>query len=185
MYAVALKRLDVVPSAHIERRAQAGAARLKLAGTVAAKKERITKTGSRMMWVTLSDVQGSFEVTLFSEVLNRVREILTEGTALLVTADVKMDGESLRITATDVTLLDEAAAKAGASLRVWLDEADALAPIRALLEAEGRGKGRVTLIPNTGLERTLDVVLPGGFNVSPRLAQAMKLVPGVAQVEAV
>jgi len=185
MYAVALKRLDVVPSAHIERRAQAGAARLKLAGTVAAKKERITKTGSRMMWVTLSDVQGSFEVTLFSEVLNRVREILTEGTALLVTADVKMDGESLRITATDVTLLDEAAAKAGASLRVWLDEADALGQIRTLLEAEGRGRGRVTLIPNTGLERTLDVVLPGGFNVSPRLAQAMKLVPGVAQVEAV
>ncbi|HUW79369.1 MAG TPA: OB-fold nucleic acid binding domain-containing protein, partial [Acidocella sp.] len=183
MYAIALKRLGVVPSANIERRAQAGASRVKLAGTVAAKKERITRTGSRMVWVTLSDTQGSFEVTLFSEVLSRVREYLSEGTALLVTADIKMEGESLRITASDVALLDDAAAKAGASLRIWLDRTEALAPIRALLDREGKGRGRVTLVPNTGLERNLDVVLPGGFNVTARLAQAMKLIPGVELVE--
>ena len=35
----------------------------------------------------------------------------------------------------------------------------------------------------TGIERTLDITLPGGFNVSPRLAQAVKLVPGVELVE--
>jgi DNA polymerase III subunit alpha len=183
MYAQALKRLAVVSSAHIEHRAQAGAARVKLAGTLGAKKERITRTGSRMVWVTLSDTQGSYEVTLFSEVLSRVREYLVEGTALLVTADIKMEGESLRITATDVTLLDEAAAKAGASLRIWLDRTEALPHIRALLDREGKGRGRITLIPKTGLDRNLDVVLPGGFNVSPKLAQAMKLVPGVERVE--
>ena len=183
MYALALKRLSVVPSAQIQRRAEAGATRVKLAGTVAAKKERITRTGSRMIWVTLSDTQGSFEVTMFSEVLGRVREYLVEGTALLVTADIKMEGESLRITASDVTLLDEAAAKAGASLRIWLDRTEALPHIRALLDREGRGKGRVTLVPKTGLDRDLDIVLPGMFNVSPKLAQAMKLVPGVELVE--
>ena len=69
MYAVALKRLGVVSSTQIERRAQAGATRLKLAGTMGSKKERITRTGSRMAWITLSDVEGSYEVTLFSEVL--------------------------------------------------------------------------------------------------------------------
>ena len=41
----------------------------------------------------------------------------------------------------------------------------------------------MTLVPKTGLERSLDVVLPGGFNVSPKLAQAMKMVPGVERVE--
>jgi len=183
MYAQALKRLDVVLSGSIQRRAEAGASRIKLAGTLGAKKERITRTGSRMMWATLSDVQGSFEVTLFSEVLNRSREILEEGVALLVTADVKMEGESLRITASDVTLLDAAAAQAGAGMRIWLDRTEALPHIRALLEREGRGKGRVVLVPKTGVERSLDVTLPGGFNVSPRLAQAMKLIPGVERVE--
>ncbi|HQT47526.1 MAG TPA: OB-fold nucleic acid binding domain-containing protein, partial [Acidocella sp.] len=183
MYAVALKRLGVVSSSRIEPRAQAGATRVKLAGTVSGKKERITRTGSRMMWLTLSDMEGSFEVTLFSEILTRVREQLVEGAALLVTADIKIESESLRITAIDLTPLMDAAAQAGASVRVWLDSTEPLAQIRTLLTQEGRGKGRVTLIPNTGLDRKLDIILPGGFNVSPRLTQAMKLLPGVAAVE--
>ncbi len=183
MYALALKRLGVVASGEIELRAQNGGTRVRLAGTVTAKKERITRTGSRMIWVTLSDIGGSFEVTCFSEVLNRHRELLSEGTALLVTADLKLENESLRITAQDIMLLDEAAAKAGASLRVWLDSTAAVSHIRALLEREGKGRGRVTLKPLLGLEQDLDVVLPGGFNVSPRLSQEMKQIAGVELVE--
>ncbi len=184
MYALALKRLGVVASSSIERWAQAGS-RVKLAGTVAAKKERITRTGSRMMWLTLSDMTGSFEVTLFSEVLGRCREILSDGAALLVTADVKMDNESLRITAQDIITLDQAAMNAGAGLRVWLDRTEALPHIRALLEREGKGRGKVILVPKMGVERSLDVILPGSFNVSPRLAQAMKTIHGVELVEEV
>jgi DNA polymerase-3 subunit alpha len=182
MYAVALKRLGVVASSAIERWAQAGA-RIKLAGTVTAKKERMTRTGSRMMWVTLSDMHGSYEVTFFSEVLGRCREMLSEGVALLVSADVKIENEAVRITAQDVSLLDDAAARAGAGLRIWLDRSEALPHIRALLEREGKGRGRVTLVPKMGTARTIDVVLPGNFNVSARLAQAMKMVPGVELVE--
>ena len=182
MYTVSLKRLGVVASTAIDRWAQNGA-RIKLAGTVTARKERITRTGSRMMWVTLSDMLGSFEVTLFSEVLGRSRDLLTDGNALLVSADVRMDGESLRITAQEITPLDEAAARAGAGMRIWLDRTEALPHIRALLEREGKGKGRVTLVPKTGMARELDLVLPGLFNVSPRLAQAMKMVPGIELVE--
>jgi DNA polymerase-3 subunit alpha len=182
MYAVALKRLGVVASTAIERWAHTGA-RIKLAGTVTGRKERITRTGSRMMWLSLSDMVGSFEVTLFSEVLARARDLLADGNALLVTADVRMDGESLRITAQEVSSLDDAAAKAGAGLRIWLDRTESLSHIRALLDREGKGRGRVTLVPKIGLQRSLDVVLPGAFNVSPRLAQAMKMVPGVELVE--
>jgi len=34
-----------------------------------------------------------------------------------------------------------------------------------------------------GMERDVDVILPGAFNISPKLAQAMKMVPGVEMVE--
>jgi len=81
----------VTPSARIADRARAGAARLKLAGTVVNAKERTTKTGSRMAWVRLSDAQGSFEVTCFSEVLSRCRDLLAEGQAVLVSADARME----------------------------------------------------------------------------------------------
>ena len=110
-YAQALRRLGVIPCAQVEARAQAGVTRVKLAGNVVATKERITRTGSRMAWVRLSDASGSCEVTLFSEVLARARDMVADGANLLVTADLRLEGEALRVTAQDVVLLDQAAAR--------------------------------------------------------------------------
>ena len=56
--------------------------------------------------------------------------------------------------------------------------------MRDLLQREGRGKGRVVLLPRLSPGVEVELALPGGWNVSPRLAQAMKVIPGVAQVEA-
>jgi DNA polymerase-3 subunit alpha len=39
------------------------------------------------------------------------------------------------------------------------------------------------LVPRTGPGQEVEIALPGGFNVSPRLLQAMKVIPGVGQVE--
>jgi DNA polymerase-3 subunit alpha len=183
VYRKALKRLGVVPSGQIAERAKAGSARLKLAGTVVASKERSTRTGSRMAWVTLSDSQGSYEVTCFSEVLNRSRDLLEEGTALLVSAEARLEGEALRLTASDVEPLERAAAGVGGGIRLWLDQTAAVPHIRDLLQREGKGRGRVVLVPVVAPGQEVEITLPGQFNVSPRLMQAMKVLPGVAEVE--
>ena len=57
---------------------------------------------------------GSYEVTCFSEVLARARDLLAEGTAVLVTAEARLDGETLRLTAQDVEALEKAAQRVGA-----------------------------------------------------------------------
>jgi DNA polymerase III subunit alpha len=184
-YAQALRRLGVTQSVHVEARAAAGVGRVKIAGTVVATKERITRTGSRMAWVRISDAAGSVEVTCFSEVLARARDILASGSNLLVHAELKTDGEAVRITAMDVVPLDQAAAAAGASVRVWLRESAAVPHIRDVLARESGGRGRVTLVPRIGAEQDVEIALPGGYNVTPRLAQALKSLPGVDQVEEV
>jgi DNA polymerase-3 subunit alpha len=182
-YTQVLRRLGVVPSNQMEARAQAGAARVKLAGLVVNTKERITRTGSRMAWVRLSDGGGSYEVTCFSEVLARSRELLTAGNSLLVTAEIRLEGETLRITAQDVAPLDQAAAQAGAGMKIWLQQTEAVPHIRALLAREGKGRGRVILVPRLDAAQDVEITLPGGFNVSPRLAQALKILPGIDRVE--
>jgi DNA polymerase-3 subunit alpha len=182
-YKGALRRLGAVPSSMIQERAKAGSTRLKLAGTVTGRKERNTKTGSRMAWVSLSDQAGGYEVTFFSEVLNRSRELLEEGKAVLVTCEARVEGEALRLTAQDVEALDKAAAGAVAGMRIHLDATSALPDIRALLERDGRGKGRVSLVPKLGPGQDVEITLPGGWNVSPRMMQALKVMPGVALVE--
>jgi DNA polymerase III subunit alpha len=178
-----LRRMGVVSSRTLEQRAQQEAGRVKLAGVVLGAKERITRAGSRMAWVRLSDAFGSYEITLFSEVLARARELLAEGSAVLVSADLRLEGEALRITAQDLVPLDKAAADAGAGMRVWLERTEAVQHIRTLLGREGRGKGRVVLVPRVGLAQSVEIALPGGFNVTPRLAQSLKVVPGVERVE--
>jgi DNA polymerase-3 subunit alpha len=184
-YKAVLKRLGVTPSSQIAERAKAGSARLRLAGTVTATKERTTRTGSRMCWVSLSDQAGSYEVTLFSEVLSRSRELLEEGTAVLVSAEARLDGEQLRLTASDVEGLEKAAQGVGQSIRLWLEGTAAVPHVRDLLLREGRGKGRVVLIARTAPGQEVELALPGSFNVSPKLMQAMKVLPGIAEVEAV
>ncbi|MBB3899857.1 DNA polymerase III subunit alpha [Roseococcus suduntuyensis] len=184
-YKMALRRLGCTPSALIAEKARAGSTRLKLAGTVTARKERNTKTGSRMAWVSLSDQTGGYEVTFFSEVLNRARELLEDGKAVLVTAEVRLEGEALRLTAQDIEALDKAAAGVGQGMRIILEAASALPDIRALLERDGRGRGRVSLVPQLGPGQDVEITLPGGWNVSPRMMQALKVLPGVANVEEV
>jgi DNA polymerase-3 subunit alpha len=146
-------------------------------------KTRPTRTGSKMAWVRLSDAAGSFEVTFFSEALARCGELLREGAAILVTADLKQEGEMIRLTASSAVSLDQASAEAGAGMRVWLSATGAVPHIRAILEREKTGRGRVVLVPRLEGGQDVEVALPGGFNVTPRLAQALKMVPGVERVE--
>jgi DNA polymerase-3 subunit alpha len=180
-----LRRLGVVPANDVEARARSGVTRVKIAGSVVAMKERITRTGSRMAWVRVSDASGSIEVTCFSEVLVRSRETLVHGSNVLFSAELKVEGEAIRVTAQDVVPLDQAAASAGASIRIWLRETEAVPHIRDLLARQGAGKGRVILVPRIGAERCVEIALPGGYSVTPRLAQALTIVPGVERVDEV
>jgi len=182
-YAKVLRRIGVVPSNQLGARAAAGALRVKLAGSVVGAKERVTRTGSRMAWLRLSDGGGAYEVTVFAELLARSRDLLKEGASVLVTAEIRLEGETLRITAQEIALLDQVAAEAAAGMRVWLDRTEAVPHIRDALRAEAGGKGRVVLIPCLGTGEGVEIALPGGFNVTPRLAQALEAVAGVARVE--
>jgi DNA polymerase III subunit alpha len=182
-YARALRQLGVTSSIQVEARAANGVGRVKLAGTVVSTKERITRTGSRMAWIRISDAAGSIEVTFFSEVLKRARDILASGANVLVTAELKTEGEAVRVTALDVVPLDKAAAEAGTAIRVWLRETAAVPHIRDVLSREVGGRGRVTLVPRVGEDQDVEIALPGGYNVTPRLTEALKSLPGVDQVD--
>jgi len=86
------------------------------------------------------------------------------------------------VTAQEITPLEVAAAQAGAGLRIWLEATEAVPHIRNLLERE-RGRGRVVLVPRVENEREIEIALPGGYNVTPRLTQSIKLLAGVTRVE--
>ncbi|WP_323990867.1 DNA polymerase III subunit alpha [Nguyenibacter sp. L1] len=182
-YGLLMRRLGVVRASGLEAAAQAGLTRVKVAGCVIDRKERPTRTGSKMAWVRLSDASGGCEVTLFSEVLSRTRDVLTAGTAVLVSAELRLDGDALRITASDVVSLEQAAADAAAELRIWFDREEAIGPIHSILSDEKGGRGKVILLPSVAETRDVEVRLGGAYRVTPRMAQMIRAVPGVEKVE--
>ncbi|MBV1838336.1 DNA polymerase III subunit alpha [Acetobacter estunensis] len=184
-YKAAMRRMGVVSMSRLLTAAEGGVTRVKIAGCVVDRKERPTRTGSKMAWVNLSDASGSCEVTLFSEVLGRVRELLVAGRAVLVTADLKLDGEALRITASDLVDLEEEASRAGGEMRVWLDSAEAIAGIKAILTRQEGGRGSVVLLPGIAETQEVEVRLPGRYRISPVVGQALKTIAGVTRIDSI
>ncbi|MBS4074555.1 DNA polymerase III subunit alpha [Ameyamaea chiangmaiensis] len=182
-YGPMLRRIGVTRSTALETAAQAGTTRVKIAGCVVDRKERPTRTGGKMAWVRLSDAGGGCEVTLFSEVLSRTRDVLVAGRAVLVTAELRLDGDALRITAQDVVDIEQAAAEAGVEMRVWFDRPDAVSGIQEVVEAHRGGRGRIVLLPSVAETRDVEVRLAARYSVTPRMIERLRLVRGVERVE--
>src|SRR6516162_7421857 len=181
-YAKSLERAGVIRFAELPAGlAGNDAVRFKLAGIAVGKKERTSVRGNRFAFVQMSDPSGLFEVTLFSEMLGEMRELLDSGQPLVVTVDVRSGEESLRLIAQKIEPLDAVVADAAAGLRVFLGEARALSSLKSVITREAGGRGRVTVVLDLP-SREVEIAIPGGFKVDPRTRAAVKSLPGIIDV---
>jgi DNA polymerase-3 subunit alpha len=189
-YAAALKRMRVQSWAEFARAVRAGASAGRVAGTVVARIERRTRTGSKMGIIELSDPTGHYEAVVFSEGLAQFRDLLEPGAAVLLTLSAELQGDEVRARIQMVEPLDQAAAKLAKGLRVFLRDETPIESVAKRLEGPASGRaapdnGEVALVLMLGEGTEVEVKLPGRFKVSPQIAGAIKAVPGVVAVEAV
>ncbi|MCZ6495612.1 MAG: DNA polymerase III subunit alpha [Alphaproteobacteria bacterium] len=183
VYGARLERLHVVPAAALLSRVAAGGdVRIKLAGTVISKKERTSARGNRFAFVQLSDPSGMFEFTVFSEILGPSRDLLEAGINVLVSADARREGESIRLTAQAIEPLDAAIAHAAPGLKVTVSEAAALDRLRDIMAHATGGKGQVDLIIGLAPGQEVEIEIPGRYAVSPAEIADLRAVPGIAEV---
>jgi DNA polymerase-3 subunit alpha len=156
--------------------------RFRLAGIVVGKKERTSARGNRFAFVSLTDTSGVFEITVFSDVLGQSRELLDSGQPLIVTVDVRSEEQSFRLTAQKIEPLDKVVAHAAAGLKVFVGAEEALTRLKGLFQREAvGGRGRITVVLDLP-ESEVEVALPGGFRVDPRIRAAVKSLPGIVDV---
>ena len=189
-YAATLKRMRVQSWAEFARSVRTGANVGRVAGTVVARTERRTRTGSKMGIIGLSDPTGHYEAVLFSEGLAQFRDLLEPGAAVLLMLSAELQGDDVRARIQMVEPLDQAAAKLSKGLRVFLRAEAPIESVAKRLEAPSAGRvaqdqGEVALVLMLGEGTEVEVKLPGRFRVSPQIAGAIKAVPGVVAVEAV
>ena len=192
-YMPALQRLRVQSWAEFARAVKAGASAGRVAGTVVARTERRTRTGSKMGIIGLSDPSGHYEAVVFSEGLAQFRDLLEPGKAVLLSLSAELQGDEVRARIQTVEPLDQAAAKLQKGLRVFLRNEAPIESVARRLEgtqagnaraAPDRSDGEVSMVLMLGEGTEVEVKLPGRFKVSPQIAGAIKAVPGVVAVEA-
>ena len=189
-YMTALRRKDVKTLDEVEARAADGPHIAKLAGVVAGRQERKSARGNRFAFAQLSDPTGAYEVTIFSEALEKNRHLLEPGTKVVVTVEATMESDQLKLLARGVDLADEKVAGAGAvGLRIHLEDASALSQIatvlnRATEQVPSAPKGPVHLcLSHSGLPGEVEVDLKEDFPVTPEIRGAVKSLAGVLAVE--
>lgn len=119
-YMAPLKRKGVLSLDELAAKAENGPLVAKLAGVVAGRQERKSAKGNRFAFVQLSDSSGAYEVTLFSDTLEKTREHLEAGAKVVITVEATLEADQLKLLGRSVAPVDVAVADAGASgLRVF------------------------------------------------------------------
>ncbi len=190
-YGRTLARLGVVGCEELPQAMARAPGRKKMAGIVIGKREITTRQGKRLAFVQFSDMSGVYEVSIFAEVLGRVRELLETGRPLLLNVDARQDGADLRLNAQDISALDETVASASSGLRLYLNQAEPLVQLQSLLardkEGSGNGqsggggaaRGRVALVLAAGEGGEVELELPSAYRLSAEMRRAIKAIPGM------
>ncbi|MDG2231623.1 MAG: DNA polymerase III subunit alpha, partial [Paracoccaceae bacterium] len=191
-YVAPLKRKGVLNLDELTDKAQNGPLVAKLAGVVAGRQERKSAKGNRFAFVQLSDASGAYEVTLFSDTLEKTREHLEPGTKVVITVEATLEADQLKLLGRSIAPVDVAVADAGASgLRVFIDNKATVPAVASVLnqsasQIKSGAKGPIYFC-------LMDPALPGEVEidtgcelpVTPQVKGAIKSLEGVLEVEEV
>ena len=177
-----LDRLRVQKWVDFCRAVKGGVSVGRVAATVLDRYERRTKSGSKMGIVMLSDQTGHFEAIVFQEGLQKLRDLLEPGRALVLVLQAGLEGDEVRARIQSAESLDEAAARHQKGMRIYLRDDQPIPSVQSRLRERGEGEVSLVLILDSG-EREVEVKLPGRYQVSPQIAGALRAAPGVVHVE--
>ncbi|AXT29310.1 DNA polymerase III subunit alpha (plasmid) [Ruegeria sp. AD91A] len=189
-YMPALKRKKVMTLDEVTEKARSGPLIAKMAGVVAGRQERKSAKGNRFAFAQLSDPTGAYEVTLFSDTLEKCREFLETGAQVVLTAEATMEADQLKLLGRSVGPADSLVAEAGATgLRIYVDEAQAVPSVAKVLEdaasaAKGAARGPIQfMLLDPSLPGDVEMDLGREFPINPQIKGAVKSLEGVMTVE--
>ncbi|MCC1493932.1 DNA polymerase III subunit alpha [Cognatishimia sp. F0-27] len=186
----ALKRRGVSTLDEVTAKAEGSPLVAKMAGVVAGRQERKSARGNRFAFCQMSDPTGAFEVTLFSEALEKSREHLETGAKVVITVEATMESDQLKLLGRSVVPAEGTVAEAGAAgLRIFVENTSAMTQIanvltRAAEQLPKAARGPVRLcLAHDDLPGEVELDLQEQFPVTPEIRGAVKSLDGVMAIE--
>lgn len=189
-YARNLQRMGTVSSGQFGAKLGGGYSMIKLAGIVTGVKTRVSDRG-KFAFITLSDVDGIFEVSVFDEtLLSGAADLLVNGQLLLVQAEGKMEEGGPRFIVQGVSALDEAVLRAQrGEVHVYIDGAGGIPALKEMMDgakSRSRQSGvQIKFFVDWGQPERAVVALPEQYQLSPSTLAMMETLDGIGRVEEV
>ncbi|WP_299205261.1 DNA polymerase III subunit alpha [uncultured Tateyamaria sp.] len=185
-----LKRKGILTLDEVTAKAEGQPLVAKLAGVVSGLQIRKSARGNRFAFCQMSDTTGAFEVTLFSESLEKAQDHLETGAKVIVTVEATMESDQLKLLGRSVAAIDTVVADVGGmGLRIFVEAPNALASVATVLEgavtaAKGAGRGPITVcLMDDSLPGEVEMDLGTEFPVTPQIKGAIKSLSGVLDVQ--
>ncbi|MGE3306178.1 MAG: DNA polymerase III subunit alpha [Rhizobiaceae bacterium] len=183
-YRNALEKLRVQSWSDFAASVKRGSTAGRLAGTISSRQERKTRTGNKMGVVQFSDTTGQYEAVLFSEALAQFRSMLEPGTSVVITVQAEDRPEGINLRIQGVQPLDDVASQVQKQLRIFLRDPAPVTSLAARLTQRGEGQVSIVVLKDAS-QGEIEIDLPDRYRIDPKVASAMRAVPGVVEVELV
>ena len=160
----------------------------RLAGVITAVQERRSRKGNPFVFLSLSDLSGTYEVVIFADLLRKIRQFMETGVLVVVDVEVDREGEGLRLRAQSLKPLTEESGALRPSqrrqmqVRLFLERVEALDDVKRHLAGHPGGTRVHLVVPSHGGE--VEIGLPGAFALSSEVRERLSAIPGVKRIEA-
>ena len=189
-YKSAFKVNQILTIEEVEEKALSGPCLVKIAGVVVGRQERKSARGNRFAFVQLSDFTGNFEVTLFSEVLEKSRNNLESGARIILTVEASLEGEQLKLLCRSIANIDEAiSTDTSHGIKIFVEDKKVLPSIISVLDQASENKKIVSKGPihlcliDSGLPGEVELDTGLNCDTSPQIRGAIKSLDGVLDVQ--
>jgi DNA polymerase-3 subunit alpha len=157
-------------------------------GTISYVKERKSQKGKNFAFVGLTDPNNQFEITVFSELLFKARDILVPGNSILVEIETQRNSDNFRLLASKLSLLNETPKSINseekcAYLRVYIDKSDAIVSIKENLIQEGDTEISICLFLDNDSNFETELSLGKNFLINSSIIESIKNIDGVSKIE--
>jgi DNA polymerase-3 subunit alpha len=188
-YMGALKRKNILTLHELEQKAQGGKIIAKIAGSVSGKQVRKSAKGNRFAFAQLTDPTGAYEVTIFSDVLEKFGDNFDIGKNVTLTVEANVDADQLKLLVRSAQPVDVSVQDAAAmGLKIFVSNEEAVKSIATRLseiskDAPQRALGPVHLVlSHPELPGEVEIVLKNSYPLNPQIKGAIKHVDGVLEV---
>ncbi|WP_084418820.1 DNA polymerase III subunit alpha [Henriciella litoralis] len=161
---------------------------LELIGVVRRRVEKMSRSGGKFAFLTLSDPTGEVELMVMPEVLENFRDLMSPGNSVWMTVNVRRQDEEIRLSAKQVKPIEKARiGKKAKALIVKLSRGanfEQLASVaEKLVDAPGADRGEIYLDLELEDGRTVSMKLPKTYATGLEALRALKMASGVTRVD--